>query len=228
MRLGDSLLPSSLPTLLIICFFTYTPLDMLDLLFQNPIIFVLVAGALIVSISIHEFSHAFTAYKLGDSTPKKLGRVTLNPKAHLDPLGIIFLMFTGFGWGRPVRFNPFNLKNIKRDSAIISFAGPLSNFLLAIVLSFVIKLTGGVYTLLGGFLYLTVLYNLMLGLFNLIPVHPLDGFKVVHGLLPNNLAIQWQQMQPFGVYILLFLIVTGFIGNFIAPLVGRTMNLLGL
>ena len=201
---------------------------MLDLLFQNPIIFVLVAGALIVSISIHEFSHAFTAYKLGDSTPKKLGRVTLNPKAHLDPLGIIFLMFTGFGWGRPVPFNPFNLKNIKRDSAIISFAGPLSNFLLAIVLSFVIKLTGGVYTLLGGFLYLTVLYNLMLGLFNLIPVHPLDGFKVVHGLLPNNLAIQWQQMQPFGVYILLFLIVTGFIGNFIAPLVGRTMNLLGL
>ena len=201
---------------------------MLDLLFQNPIIFVLVAGALIVSISIHEFSHAFTAYKLGDSTPKKLGRVTLNPKAHLDPLGIIFLMFTGFGWGRPVPFNPFNLKNAKRDSAIISFAGPFSNFLLAIVLSFVIKLTGGVTTLFGGFLYLTILYNLMLGLFNLIPVHPLDGFKVVHGLLPNNLAIQWQQMQPFGVYILLFLIVTGFIGNFIAPLVGRTMNLLGL
>ncbi|MBU1132723.1 site-2 protease family protein [Patescibacteria group bacterium] len=201
---------------------------MLDLLFQNPIIFVLVAGALIVSISIHEFSHAFTAYKLGDSTPKKLGRVTLNPKAHLDPLGIIFLMFTGFGWGRPVPFNPFNLKNIKRDSAIISFAGPLSNFLLAIVLSFVIKLTGGVTTLFGGFLYLTILYNLMLGFFNLIPAHPLDGFKVVHGLLPNNLAIQWQQMQPFGVYILLFLIVTGSTGNLIAPLVGRTMNLLGL
>ena len=152
----------------------------------------------------------------------------MNPKAHLDPLGIIFLMFTGFGWGRPVPFNPFNLKNAKRDSAIISFAGPFSNFLLAIVLSFVIKLTGGVTTLFGGFLYLTILYNLMLGLFNLIPVHPLDGFKVVHGLLPNNLAIQWQQMQPFGVYILLFLIVTGFIGNFIAPLVGRTMNLLGL
>lgn len=201
---------------------------MLDLLFQNPIIFILVAGALVVSISIHEFSHAFVAYKLGDSTPKKLGRVTLNPKAHLDPLGVIFLMFTGFGWGRPVPFNPFNLKNVKRDSAIISFAGPLSNFLLAIVLSFVLKLTGGVYTILGGFLYLTILYNLMLGFFNLIPVHPLDGFNVVHGLLPNKLAIQWQQIQPFGVYILLLLIVTGSTGNFIAPLVDRTMNLLGL
>jgi len=81
---------------------------MFSLLFQSPIDFILVAGALIVSISVHEFSHAFVAYKLGDETPKKLGRVTLNPKAHLDPLGIIFLFFTGFGWGRPVPFNPFN------------------------------------------------------------------------------------------------------------------------
>ena len=156
-----------------------------------------------------------------------MGRVTLNPKAHLDPLGIIFLMFTGFGWGKPVPFNPFNLKNIRRDSALISLAGPLSNFIFGIALSVLARFIG-VNNLVGSFLYLTILYNLMLGFFNLLPVYPLDGFRVVHGILPNRLAIQWQQMQQFGMYILLLLVVTGFIGNIRSPLVDTAMNLLGL
>lgn len=200
---------------------------MFRLLFQNPTLFILVSGALIVSISVHEFSHALVAYKLGDKTPKLLGRVTLDPRAHLDPLGVIFLLFTGFGWGKPVPFNPFNLKNIKRDSALISLAGPLSNFVLAAVLAVLVRFVG-MNNLIGRFLNLTILYNLVLGFFNLLPIYPLDGFKVVHGVLPNKLGIQWQQTQRFGIYILLLFIVTGFAGNIISPLVVTTMNLLGL
>ena len=200
---------------------------MFNLLFQSPIIFILVAAALVVSISIHEFAHAFVASKLGDTTAKQMGRVTLNPKAHLDPLGIVFLLFTGFGWGRPVPFNPFNLKNIKRDSALISLAGPLSNLVFAGILSLGLKFID-INNIFGGFLYLTVLYNLMLGFFNLLPIHPLDGFKIVRGILPNRLAIQWEQTRQLGIYILFLLVVTGFIGNIISPLVDIAMNVLGL
>ena len=109
---------------------------------MNLFIFVLVAVALIISISIHEYAHAYAAYKLGDSTAKAMGRLTLNPKAHLDPTGTILLLIAGFGWGKPVPFDPRLLKNPKRDAAIISFAGPASNFLLALTLS-------GLYHLLG-------------------------------------------------------------------------------
>jgi len=106
---------------------------LLELLFSNPLIFILVAAALILSISVHEFAHAYVADKLGDPTPRYLGRVTLNPKAHLDPIGTLLLVVAGFGWGKPVPFNPNNLSNPKRDAALISFAGPLSNFFMAII-----------------------------------------------------------------------------------------------
>ncbi len=200
---------------------------MINLLFQNPIVFVLLAGALIVSISIHEFSHAFAAYKLGDPTGKNMGRMTLNPKAHLDPIGTIFLLFIGFGWGKPVPFNPFNLKNPKRDSAVISLAGPLSNFILAVILSFAIRFVG-TDGILGVFLYMAILYNLILGFFNLIPLGPLDGNKIVYGFLPNNLAIQWMEIQKYGTIILLFLIMFGFTEKILLPLVGISMKILGL
>jgi Zn-dependent protease len=200
---------------------------MIDLFFQNPILFFLVAGALVVSISIHEFAHAFVADKLGDPTARYLGRVTLNPKAHLDPIGTLLLVFAGFGWGRPVPINPINFKNPKRDSALVAFAGPLSNFALATVLAFVYSFAFS-YSLLGIFLYFTVLYNLMLGIFNLLPFHPLDGFKVVLGFLPPNLAVQWQQLQPIGLYILIALMVTRSFGTLINPFLTFFMQLLGL
>jgi len=205
----------------------YNTMDMISLLFQNPMVFALLAGALIISISIHEFSHAFAAYKLGDSTGKNMGRMTLNPKAHLDPIGTIFLILIGFGWGKPVPFNPSNLENPKRDSAIISLAGPLSNFILAVVLSLVIKLVS-VNSIPGAFLYLTIMYNLMLGFFNLIPLGPLDGNKIVYGILPDKLAVQWVDVQRYGVFILLFLIMFNFTEKILLPLVDVAMKLLGL
>jgi len=205
----------------------YNTMDMISLLFQNPMVFALLAGALIISISIHEFSHAFAAYKLGDSTGKNMGRMTLNPKAHLDPIGTIFLILIGFGWGKPVPFNPSNLENPKRDSAIISLAGPLSNFILAVVLSLVIKLVS-VNSIPVAFLYLTIMYNLMLGFFNLIPLGPLDGNKIVYGILPDKLAVQWVDVQRYGMFILLFLIMFNFTEKILLPLVDVAMKLLGL
>ncbi len=199
---------------------------LISLLFRDPFAFVTLALSLIISISIHEFAHAFIAYKLGDPTAKVLGRVTLNPKAHLDPLGTLLLFVAGFGWGRPVPFDPSYLKNPKRDSALISFAGPASNFLLAAALAFVIRLLpGGV---LGQVLYLVVYYNLILGFFNLIPIHPLDGFKVVHGILPQSLSAQWLQMAPYGIWILLLLVFTRTVGAIVQPFLDLTMKVLGL
>ena len=205
---------------------------LVKLLFQNPIVFILLSISLIISISIHEFAHAFIASKLGDPTAKLLGRVTLNPLAHLDPLGTFLLLFAGFGWGKPVPFNPIYLKNPKRDVAIISFAGPASNFLLAILVSIVIHLTPqtdlGLFTLIHYLLYMIAFYNLVLGFFNLIPIHPLDGFKVVNGFLPHELSIQWMQMAPYGIWILLVLIMTDTTSKIITPLITLTMGVLGL
>jgi Zn-dependent protease len=200
---------------------------LLQLLFDNPIVFVFLAGALILSITIHEFAHAYSAQKLGDPTAKLLGRVTLNPLAHLDPIGTLFLLIAGFGWGKPVPFDARNLDNPKRDSAIISFAGPLSNFLLAILLAILIRILPQ-NEILTVFLYFAIFFNLILGFFNLIPLHPLDGFKVVYGLLPFNLAWQWQQTQRYGIFILMLLVFTRSTSVILMPLVAISMGLLGL
>jgi len=195
-------------------------------LIVNLFIFMLVAVALVISISIHEFAHAFASNKLGDSTAKNLGRLTLNPKAHLDPMGTILLLIAGFGWGKPVPFDPRRLKNPKRDAAIISFAGPASNILLALVMTGLFHLLG-IGGLVGVFVYLVVQYNLVLAIFNLIPVHPLDGFKVVNGFLPSELSHQWIQLAPYGLWILLALIVAGITDQIIGPLLGFFLTFLG-
>jgi Zn-dependent protease len=200
---------------------------MLDLLFQNPLVFIFVGIALVISISIHEFAHAYVADKLGDPTARHFGRITLDPRAHLDPIGLLFLLIAGFGWGKPVPFNPINLSNPKRDSALIALAGPTSNIILAIALSFLFRFFESNF-ILSIFLYMVVFYNLILGFFNLIPAHPLDGFKVVYGILPHRLAIQWQQMESYGLIILAVLIFTHSTSKLIMPLVGFSLNLLGL
>jgi len=200
---------------------------MLSLLFENPIIFVMVLVALIVSITIHEFAHALAVDKLGDPTARYYNRVTLDPRAHIDPYGLLFLVLAGFGWGRPVLFDAINLKNPRRDTAIISIAGPLSNFLLAILLTVIYRyLPVGIF--LGSFLYLTIMYNLMLGIFNLLPFHPLDGFKVLYGILPIDLSWQWKQTESYGIFILIILMLTGSLNTIIDPLMSFGMRFLGI
>jgi len=174
---------------------------MLSYLFSNPLLFLIYLAALLVAITVHEFSHAYAADQLGDPTPRLAGRLKLNPFVHIDGLGLLFILFFGFGWGKPVGFDPYNLKNPRKDSAIISFAGPLSNFVLAIICSI----------LLVFFPYLTFLIyfiqmNVVLGVFNLLPIHPLDGFKIVGGLLPEEKAHEWYQLERYGMIFLIMLI----------------------
>ncbi len=183
---------------------------MINLLFENPILFVISAVGLVIAITVHEFAHAYTADKLGDPTPGLQGRITLNPLAHMDPWGTLFIVLVGFGWGRPVQFDPFNLRDMRRDAAIISFAGPLSNIVLAILTSLIAFGLQSV-DMLNPFLRLICFYfifmNIGLAVFNMIPIHPLDGFKIVGGLLSREKAHEWYQLERYGFIFLLLILV---------------------
>jgi len=197
---------------------------MLGSLFNNPILFFFFAVALLAAITIHEFAHAWMADHLGDPNPRLDGRLTLNPLAHLDFVGTLLLLVARFGWGKPVRFDPYNLKNPRRDAALISLAGATANLLLAglcavllriIPLIFIpssIALFNTLDTIAVGLLQAIIVMNVSLAIFNLIPIHPLDGFKVVEGVLPENAARQWHQLESLG-YIMLFIFVFPLFGS---------------
>lgn len=184
---------------------------MLTTLSTNPTLFILGTISLIIAITVHEFAHALVAVKLGDPTPKLQKRLTLNPLAHLDPMGTLLLFLVGFGWGKPVQFDPFNLENEKRDSALISLAGPVSNIILATATSLVyiafreqLLQSEQLYI---GFIFNFIRYNLVLALFNLIPVHPLDGGKILVGLLPHHEARQFDRfLSQYGIFLLIILV----------------------
>ncbi len=185
---------------------------MLSYLFTNPLLFAVYIVSLLVAIAVHEFSHAFTADYLGDPTPRLQNRLKLDPRAHIDPMGIFFLLVFGFGWGKPVEFDPYNLKNPRRDAALISLAGPTSNFILAILLSITLRLLIlfklNILVTMGMFIVLPMMQmNLVLGVFNLLPIHPLDGFSIVGGILPKEKAHEWYGLQRFGMLFLLLLII---------------------
>lgn len=202
---------------------------MIDSLFTNPLLFFSWLIALVVAITVHEFSHALVADKLGDPTPRLQGRLTLNPLAHLDPVGTMMLLLVRFGWGKPVQFDPFNLRNPKKDAALISIAGPISNLITAAVLSLIIRLTITPPFLLALILPIIFL-NVVLAIFNLIPINPLDGFKIVGGLLPDDQAREWQTLERYGFLFLLLLILPfnghSLIGTIIEPIVSFIIKIL--
>lgn len=182
---------------------------MLELI-NNPLIFFIYLGSILIVIAIHEFAHAWMANYLGDPTAQIKGRLTLNPQAHIDPFGLFFLIFFGLGWGKPVPFDPFNLKNPRKDAGLIAIAGPLSNFIFALLLSILLKL----FNLLNikilstiGFLFFVPLINinLALGIFNLVPISPLDGFKIVGALIPENKSHEWYALEKYGLIFLILL-----------------------
>ncbi|MFA5360381.1 MAG: site-2 protease family protein [Candidatus Paceibacterota bacterium] len=192
-------------------------------MFSVPLVFQIII--LLFSIIIHEVSHGLAALRLGDDTAEKMGRLTLNPLKHLDPIGSVFLplmliiMHSGFifGWAKPVPYNPLNLKMPRRDSAILAFAGPLANFSLALIFGLVIRIidTTSVLVSLMPFLMFIVWINLILAVFNLVPIPPLDGSKILFYLFPSReLEIA---LSRYGIILLLFFII--FAGNIILPLV---------
>lgn len=180
-------------------------------------LFVVAIIAIVVALTVHEYAHASVANWLGDRTAEMMGRMTLNPLAHLDPVGFIMLLVAGFGYARPVPYNPRNLKNPVRDSVWISFAGPISNILMACLFASTLKMlwpTLGPDNLLSSFLYLGAMLNINLALFNLIPIPPLDGSQALFALLS---APKWNRLrftlQTQGPMILLFLIILDSIGS---------------
>ncbi len=195
---------------------------MLGSLVNSPITFFFSAVALLTAITIHEFAHAWTADRLGDPNPRLDGRLTLNPLAHLDLVGTLLLLVARFGWGKPVRFDPYNLKNPRRDAALISLAGATANLLLAGLCAILLRFIPILF--IAGLLQSIIVMNVSLAIFNLIPIHPLDGFKVVEGLLPENAARQWKQLESLG-YIMLFIFVFPLFGSSpILSIVYRTAN----
>lgn len=194
-------------------------------------------AAMVVVLTIHEFSHAAVADYLGDPTARLRGRMSLNPLVHLDAVGsLVFIVSMlggiGFGWAKPVPVDPFNLRDPKRDSMLISLAGPASNLLTAIVLSGILRLPF-FYAIplfnqiLAPFFYVLVLFSVVIAIFNLIPIHPLDGGKILVGLLPNGKAQEVDLfLRRYGIFILIFLLFTRGFTAIISPILQFVLNLL--
>ncbi|MFA6017742.1 MAG: site-2 protease family protein [Patescibacteria group bacterium] len=168
---------------------------LLQLLFAEPMLAFTWIAALIIALTIHEFAHAAVGKWRGDDTAEQMGRLTLNPLAHLDPLGLIMLLTLGFGWAKPVPYDPRNLRGSKYDDVMIAFAGPISNIILAAVggIAFRVAMIADlnvIGTALGPFLVFFVLTNLMLAIFNMIPIHPLDGSKLLTVWLTGT-SLEW-------------------------------------
>lgn len=196
----------------------------LGLLFTLP--------GVLLAITFHEFAHAYAADKLGDDTPRMQGRLNLNPASHLDPFGFFMLLFAHIGWGKPVQINPRNFNrdiSMDKGQAIVSFAGPLMNFLLAIVLSFIYcmiyKFAGIAFvTTTVGEVVLTmtsyaIVVNVGLGVFNLIPLPPLDGSKILKNFLPYNAKYWFEQNEQMFYIIFIVIWVTGIASNIISPII---------
>jgi len=186
---------------------------------------ILAIPALMVSLAFHEYAHAKAADFQGDTTPRLAGRLTLNPIAHIDPIGLVAFWFFRFGWAKPVPINPSRFRNKRFGTVYVSIAGPLTNFAIAFMSVLVYR---------SGFLsfnqatetvmVMLVIYNVSFGIFNLIPIPPLDGSHVLKGLLGKRLPAFYSEFESFGMIILLVLLWTGIAGRFLIPLVNNIIG----
>ena len=187
----------------------------------------MIAASLIIAITCHEFAHAFAVYKLGDNTAKNNGRLTLNPLKHIDPIGALFMFVFRFGWAKGVPINPMNFGHRKRDTIIVSLAGVTTNFVIAIVAALLMR-TSFVYRFnwLPYLLIWSIWYNVMLGVFNLVPLPPLDGSKVVASLMPSKIEYYFYKYERYFYIVLVILIMTDVIDYVMAPAIEFIINIL--
>jgi Zn-dependent protease len=208
----------------------------------NPATLIARIIVLIVAFTVHEFAHAWTATRFGDETPRLNGRLSLNPLVHLDPMGSLVLLFAGFGWAKPVPVNPYALQKHSSSAYMwVAFAGPLSNLLLAVVAAIPFRLGWvSLYdafipssSFIPGFSFILLEFisiNILLMLFNMIPIAPLDGEKVVSYFLPQSWSSTWDAIRPYGPMILILLIFVGpFLGyNIVGSVISPAVNSLTL
>jgi Zn-dependent protease len=177
--------------------------------------------ALLIALTIHEYAHARAAVAMGDPTPRYYGRLTLNPIPHLDPIGLIMFWLFSFGWAKPVPINASNFNNWRKGMMIVSFAGPLSNMVVAFLTMLMVEVMGRFgyspdYAVSLVF-YEIIHLNLLLAVFNLIPIPPLDGSKVLMGLLPWRHVSVLERIEPYGTFILIALVSFNVIGAIVGP-----------
>lgn len=200
-------------------------------------LFLFTLPALLLSLSIHEFAHAYTAYKLGDMSQKYRGRLTLDPFKHIDIVGFLCIMLCGFGWGKPVQIVDTNFKNRAKGNAIVAFAGPLSNILLAIFFAIVIKIlsmtgvlglmaTNNIGIILIQMLSVTIYFNIVFAVFNMLPIPPFDGSKVLFYFLPRKYKNIMYTLEKYSLIILLVLIITNVHYYIVGPIVNFLQYLL--
>lgn len=202
-------------------------MGLLNLLLKDPLTFVLLVIPLMYSVVLHELAHGWVAWRMGDPTAKWQGRLSLNPLRHLDPVGTVMLFIFGFGWARPVPVNFHNIRDEKKGLVLVSAAGIVANMILAFLAFFMFRLLapapGGVVATL---LYYLAQINIILAAFNLIPIPPLDGSKILMGFLPERLRYSLSRLEPYGFFIIIGLLLLGVLSPLIAVFRGLILAII--
>ena len=195
----------------------------------------MIAGlpGLLIALVFHEYAHARMAVAMGDFTPRLMGRLTLDPRAHIDPIGLVMLLVARFGWAKPVEYNPMNLRERTRGEILTALAGPAANFIIAFAAMLVLVLlrrfapgivTGGMYTV----IWMIVIYNINFGIFNLIPLPPLDGSKVLYHIIPYEHRWRYMQLERYSFLILIAMMMTPILGSILVPLARLTLKVFSI
>ena len=200
---------------------------------------IIMAPPLLLALTLHEYAHGYVAYRLGDPTARDAGRLTLNPLSHLDPIGTIAFFFIKFGWAKPVPVNPYYFKNPRKDMLWVALAGPVTNLMLAVASALLLKgivgtasvipytpLLEAILVPLYNMLVASVWINLVLCIFNFLPIPPLDGGRILTGLLPEDMARTYASFERYGFIVILLLAFSGVLGMVIFPVIRFANNLL--
>jgi Zn-dependent protease len=203
-------------------------MGLISILFRDPLAFFILIPLLLYSLIAHEVSHGYVAYLFGDNTARYSGRLSFNPVSHIDPIGALMILLVGFGWANPVPVNYYNVRHYRVGLMCVALAGCAANILIATVALLLLQLGIGQGTLLESVLGITAHINIILGAFNLIPIPPLDGSKVLMSFLPADMQYKLSRIEPYGFFILAFLLFTGMLDPVISFVQGMILSAIGL